>query len=334
MENIKVSVILPVFNGDKYLAEAIESVLGQTHKNFELIIFDDGSTDGSLDLARSYQEKDVRVFVHTRKNKGLVATLNEAILLSRSDYIVRMDADDICYPDRIERQLQWMIDGDFDLVGGSVDVLEGSSIIRTKVYREESDEIKASILIWGRNFCHPAVLARKSLYEKHPYEDFPGIEDFVLWIRLALDKKIKVGNLAASVLKYRMHEEQVTQSGKDKQWHSSNQLKVMQIVIRESNADISEQDVKAFESLVRPKKRYMSLRDRTLAIGLMDKLFQSNKLSQNTMKVLLVIVYLRLKRKSRPKNKRWLLNQLMVRIKFMGGENLVKDEYFERKNSG
>jgi len=334
LNEIKVTVVLPVFNGEKYLEKAIASVLEQTHKNLELIVFNDGSTDQSLVIARGYEEADDRVKVYTRENKGLVATLNEAIALADSDFIVRMDADDICYPARIELQLERMLNEDLDIVGGAVDVLENNLITRTKVYREESDEIKASILMWGRNFCHPAVLVRKSVYEKYPYEEFPGIEDFVLWIRLALDKKIKMGNLTTSVLQYRMHEEQVTQAGKDKYWHVSNQLSVMQEIVGESVAKVSEHNVQAFEALVRPKKRYMSLRDRKLALEFIDKIFQANKLSQSTMKALLAIIYLRFKRKSRPKNKRWMLAQLMVRIKFTGGEKLIETGYFERKNSG
>jgi len=101
VNEIKVSVVLPVFNGEKYLAEAIESVLNQTHKNFELIIFDDGSTDDGLAIARSYQKSDSRIIVYTRENKGLVATLNEAISLVQSNFIVRMDADDIMPPNKL-----------------------------------------------------------------------------------------------------------------------------------------------------------------------------------------------------------------------------------------
>jgi len=334
LAEIKVTVVLPVFNGEMYLAKAIDSVLEQTHENLELIVFNDGSTDQSLAIARGYEKTDSRVYVYTRENKGLVATLNEAIALANSDFIVRMDADDICYPERIEMQLERMLNEDLDIVGGAVDVLENDVITRTKVYREESDEIKASILMWGRNFCHPAVLVRKSLYETYPYEDFTGIEDFALWIRLALDKKVKMGSIGTSVLQYRVHEEQVTQAGKDKQWHSSNQLRVMQKIVTESISEMSGQHVEAFESMVRPKKRYLSLGDRRLALGFIDILNQANRLSNSTMKALLAIIYLRFKRKSRPKNKRWMLNQLKSRIEFIGGEDLIETYYFERKNSG
>lgn len=332
MNEIKVSVVLPVFNGEKYLAEAIESVLNQTHKNFELIIFDDGSTDDGLAIARSYQKSDSRIIVYTRENKGLVATLNEAISLVQSNFIVRMDADDICYPNRIELQLKEMINNDLDLIGGSIDLIENDVITGTLHYLEDSDDIRASILTWGRNFCHPAILAKKSLFEKHPYEDFPGIEDFALWIKLVFDTEIKMGNIAAPVLCYRLHEEQVTQIGKDKQWHLDNQLKIMQKIVCGSVQGITEENVQAFESLIRPKKRFIGRENRLLALEYIDKLFRSETVSRTAIQLLLAKVYLRLKRKNRPKNKRWILAQLMIRLKFLGGEHHLNTDQIKQKN--
>jgi len=323
-------VVLPVFNGEKYLEKAIASVLEQTHKNLELIVFDDGSTDQSLAISRSYEKTDDRVKVYTRENKGLVATLNEAIALADSDFIVRMDADDICYPERIELQLKRMLNNNLDIVGGAIDFLENDLITGKLTYREESDDIKASILTWGRDFCHPAVLVRKSVYKKYPYEEFPGIEDFLLWIRLALDPNLKLGNIEETVIKYRVHEQQVTQTGKDKNWHLDNQLKIMRVAVCGTIREISEDNLNAFEGLIRAKNRYMPLRQRELALGYIDKLFQSEKMPLPVMKFLLVIIYLRLKRKNRPKNKRWMAKELLSRLKFVGAEELMEAYDFKR----
>lgn len=331
MVEIKVTVVLPVFNGEKYLAKAIESVLEQTHKNLELIVFDDGSTDQSLAIARGYEKADSRVYVYTRENKGLVATLNESIELATSDFIVRMDADDICYPARIELQLERMLNEGLDIVGGAIDFLENDLITGRLIYREGSDDIKASILTWGRNFCHPAVLVKKSVYVKYPYEELPGIEDFALWIRLALDENLKLGNVEEAVIKYRVHEEQVTQTGKDKNWHLDNQLKIMRLVVCGTIPGIPEDNLNAFEGLIRPKNRYMPLRQRELALGYIDKLFQSGKVSVPVMRFLLVIIYLRFKRKSRPKNKSWMAKELLSRLNFLGAEGLL-DTYDFKQN--
>jgi len=330
LNEIKVTVVLPVFNGEKYLEKAIGSVLEQTHENLELIVFDDGSTDQSLVIARGYEEADDRVKVYTRANKGLVATLNEAIVLADSDFIVRMDADDICYPERIELQLKRMLNDNLDIVGGAIDFLENDLITGRQIYREEGDDIKASILTWGRNFCHPAVLVRKSVYKKYPYEEFPGIEDFLLWIRLALDPNLKLGNIEEAVIKYRVHEEQVTQTGKDKYWHLENQLEIMRLVVCSTVPEISESNLNAFEGLIRAKSRYMSLGNRELALEYIDKLFQSGKLSLHATRFFLVIIYLRFKRKNRPKNKRWMAKELLSRLKFIGAEELVETYDFNR----
>ena len=91
----KVSIVMPVYNGDKYLVESLESILHQTYRNFELIIINDGSTDNSMAIIESYAKTDENIIIISRENKGLVASLNEGIILAKGDYIARMDADDI-----------------------------------------------------------------------------------------------------------------------------------------------------------------------------------------------------------------------------------------------
>ena len=104
--NILVSVILPVYNAQKYLEEAIESIINQTYTNFEFIIIDDGSGDNSLNIINKYQKQDSRILVITRENKGLVYTLNEGINQAKGKYIARMDADDISLSNRFEKQIE------------------------------------------------------------------------------------------------------------------------------------------------------------------------------------------------------------------------------------
>ena len=99
-----VSVVMSVFNGEKYIRESVESILYQSFSDFEFIIIDDGSTDNTLSILKKYEKKDFRVRLISRENKGLVASLNQAVDLSVGSWIVRMDADDIALKNRIERQ--------------------------------------------------------------------------------------------------------------------------------------------------------------------------------------------------------------------------------------
>ena len=106
MNNPLVSVVLSVYNAEKHIVEAIESILTQSYKNFEFIIIDDGSTDGSLEIIKSYD--DERIILISRENKGLIASLNEGIEQAKGKYIARMDADDISLSSRFEEQVTFM----------------------------------------------------------------------------------------------------------------------------------------------------------------------------------------------------------------------------------
>ena len=105
---MEVSVFIPVHNGEKYLAQAIESVLGQTHRELELVVIDDGSTDGSLAIMERYARADRRVRVFTQENRGVTATANRGLEEARGDWVARLDADDLFLPEKIERQLAFV----------------------------------------------------------------------------------------------------------------------------------------------------------------------------------------------------------------------------------
>jgi len=106
--DVKVSIVMSVYNAQKYLDEAIESILNQTYSNFEFIIINDGSTDKSLEIIENYAKKDSRIIVINRENKGLIYSLNEGIRKANGKYIARMDADDISLPQRLEKQVEFM----------------------------------------------------------------------------------------------------------------------------------------------------------------------------------------------------------------------------------
>ena len=103
-----ISVVMPVYNAEKFLQAAIESILSQTYKDFEFIIAYDASSDKSLDIIKNYQEEDSRIILSMGKKRGLIKSLNDAFKISNGKYIARMDADDISYPSRLENQLDFI----------------------------------------------------------------------------------------------------------------------------------------------------------------------------------------------------------------------------------
>ncbi len=141
-----VSIIMAVFNGEEFIEDSIKSVLKQTFKNFEFIIVDDGSIDNSLKIIKSYQAIDSRIKIITQKNNGLAKSLNVGIKNSKGKYIARIDADDLCYECRLEKQYLFMENNHLvDLIGSSVDVINENGVITSQ--KIQITEFKKSIKI-------------------------------------------------------------------------------------------------------------------------------------------------------------------------------------------
>ncbi len=203
-----ISVVLPVYNGEKYLAEAIESILCQTFRNFEFIIIDDGSSDRTLAIVQEYQGKDSRIRLTSRENKGLVATLNEGINLACGKWIARMDADDIALPHRFERQLQWLEQTGADICGSWVKFF-GTTDKRIEKHPKTDQAIKIELL-FGAPFAHPSVMMKTALVKRLRYDEaWEKAEDYDLWERAAR-AGWQMTNVQEVLLLYRQHATQIT----------------------------------------------------------------------------------------------------------------------------
>ncbi|MDD5349310.1 MAG: glycosyltransferase [Chthoniobacteraceae bacterium] len=203
-----ISVVLPVHNAARYLAQAVESVLAQTFRDFELIAVDDGSTDRSPDLLRRFAQRDPRVRVLSRPNTGIVGALNDGLAAARGRYIARMDGDDVADPARFERQLAYLEAApDCVALGTAVRFTdpEGRPL---KAYRPPAghDAIRAE-LSWGNGgaLVHPTVIFRReALAACGGYrQPFLFIEDLDLYVRLL--RFGRLANLGDILLSYRQH---------------------------------------------------------------------------------------------------------------------------------
>lgn len=204
----KVSVVLPVFNAEKYIDESVDSVLSQTLTDFELIIIDDGSTDGTHTILNSYLKKDKRIRLIARENKGLIATLNEGIDLSRGEWIARMDADDIALPDRLQQQMEVIFNTGADVCGSWVKRF-GTSDNRIVKLPQTDSAIKKEMLFCSP-FAHPTIMMRSSLLKQLRYDEaWNKAEDYDLWER-AIESGCKMTNVPRVLLLYRVHPEQVS----------------------------------------------------------------------------------------------------------------------------
>ena len=207
-----VSIVMSVFNGERFLREAVESILSQTYLDFEFIIVDDGSTDTSSLILAEYKQRDTRVRLCHQENSGAADAWNRGCGLARGKYIARMDADDIALLDRLTRQVFYMEQhDDVGVLGGLVEYTnpDGRSLGMRWPLPTDDAEIRTR-LVHGCAFCHPTVMMRKDLFfSVGGYRRiFADTADYDLWVRMA--HRCKLANLPECVLKYRIHPDQVS----------------------------------------------------------------------------------------------------------------------------
>lgn len=205
-----VTVILPVYNAEMYLKEAISSILNQTYPNFEFIIINDGSTDDSVNIIKSFTDQRI-ILIENDKNIGLTATLNKGLSLANGKYILRMDQDDISLPKRIQIQVSFMENNPEIGICGSARIVirDGKKVVFNNNVKTHG-EIK-SFLLFQNCIAHPTVIMRKSelLDKELMYESYHA-EDYDLWSRAVL--KTKMANITEPLLIYREHPHQMSQT--------------------------------------------------------------------------------------------------------------------------
>jgi hypothetical protein len=207
-----ISVILPVYNAEKYVREAVESVLTQKFSNFELIVINDGSTDGSGAILRELAARDTRIVLVDRPNKGLVSTLNEGMELARAELIARMDADDVALPERLAEQYHRMSEApNLGVLGSFIVLIDAmGQIIRQGDYPISEREV-GEFLETGCPFAHPTVMMRKkAVVAAGGYRRaFSHAEDYDLWLRIH-ELGYALSNIPKPLLKYRVHDTNVS----------------------------------------------------------------------------------------------------------------------------
>lgn len=201
-----VSVIMPAYNASGYIIEAVESILNQSFKRFELIIIDDCSKDKTLQIAKSFSKKDKRIRVYrNKKNLKIAGTLNRGIRLAKAEFVARMDADDVSHPKRLELQYKIISrQKNTSIIGANMEIInESGTKVSKRSYPTTSKELK-KIMFKYSPFAHPVVM-----YKKKAVLDFGGYdekmvpcEDIDLWFKLG--SLHDFASIDKSLLKYRV----------------------------------------------------------------------------------------------------------------------------------
>lgn len=200
-----ISVVMPVFNGERFLAVGIDSVLKQSHRNIELLVIDDGSTDNSANIVHSFNDPRIRLILNG-SNQGVIRTRNRGIREARGECIAFLDCDDIALPERLAIQFNFMRDNPaFILVGSWIALINSYGKYTGEFFRTtNSPEAIPSAMLFDNCFAQSAVLARRETLLKEQYrEEYPCAEDYDLFARLALAGKC--GNIRRVLNLYRDH---------------------------------------------------------------------------------------------------------------------------------
>ena len=244
---MKVSVIMPVYNGAQYLQEAIDSILQQTYRDFEFIIIDDGSTDNSLEIIRMNADLDKRiVLLQNEQNSGICVTLNKGLEVAKGEYIVRMDCDDISELNRLAIQVAFMDSHpEYGLVGSNTKIF-GEEIVNPYVFYFDEDWRMCVVdMIYAACMAHPAVIMRTEILRKYGLyynDEFRAMEDFYMWWQFA--KYSKITNIQQPLLNYRQHAKQVTKKEYDERYMAkvckflNERLEFLHIQLSESQKEL------------------------------------------------------------------------------------------------
>lgn len=247
--NPKITVLMSVYNGEKYLRYAIESILNQTYKDFEFLIINDASTDTSRDIILSYKDPRIRL-IDNNKNIGLTLSLNTGLRLARGKYIARMDADDVSMPERLEEEIKFMeIHRDHAVVGTFVRILnENSEIIRSLERPIEDVKIREFLKI-DNCIAHGSVMIKKEclldvgLYD----ESMLRSQDYDLWLRIS--EKYKLANIPDYLYMWRGHNDNIEAKHRDEQRKFvelakenalERHLYALLLTIKDNNGDIKQ----------------------------------------------------------------------------------------------
>ncbi len=247
MKTPRVTVLMPVYNTAAYLPEAIESILNQTFTDFEFLIIDDASTDGSAAIIESYQDPRIK-FIRKPVNTGYTRSLNMGLEMASGEYIARMDSDDFSLPDRFAKQVTFMdTHPEVGVCGTLVEFIGAKEGIEKK--ETENNRIK-NVLFRTNQFCHPSIFLRTSVLRDNNLYFDPNLEpaeDYAFWVKISRFSDLR--NIPERLVKYRVHPHQVSSRWSKEQSAVFNYVRLEQV--RELGIEYSDEEAELHLALLK-----------------------------------------------------------------------------------
>lgn len=301
MEDKLVSIIMPVFNGEKYLKESIESILNQTYNNFELIIIDDGSNDKTIDIINAFTDNRIRLFKNNR-NMGLVYTRNLGLNICKGDFIAFMDADDIAIKNRLYCQVEFFTENkDIDIVGSyfyTIDLLG-----RTKLVKMPVDPQYIRIFLMFKScLANSTVMIRKDILKKYNlrYVDkYFVTQDYRFWVDSS--KYVRISNIEKPLIYYRCGHENITKKSIENKKKERKKLldETHEIALIQNGFQLDNKQLKIFNKFFSDSLdssiSYLEIVELIECLKNIDKINDSNNIfNSRKFKLVLVDVFLSL----------------------------------------
>lgn len=237
-ESVDISILMSVYNGEEFIEDAVNSVIQQTFESWELLIVDDCSTDRTLDIIKQFDDDRI-IIIKNDEQKGLTANLCKMKQLARGKYIARLDADDLCRSDRLEKQYKFLEDHmDVDLVCSYAEIIgDGKGLIKPPV---DNEDIKARLLFYSP-IVHSSIMMRNSdlFYD----ERFKRSQDYDLWDRMVHSGRV-FGTIPEPLVFFRLHKGQISNTGSESQAYYAN--KVRSRALGRLGIELSEKETEAY----------------------------------------------------------------------------------------
>ncbi len=232
---------MPVYNAERFVGNAIKSILNQTYKNLELIIIEDASTDNSLSQIQAFNDNRIQI-IRNDRNRGIVYSRNKGLCMASGEFIGMFDADDIAYSNKFEEQITFLEQNkDYGMVGSWANFIDEDDQAIKGAWKLNSSPAKIpSIMLFKNYFLQSAVLYRKDCIKSYSFkEGFDILEDYLIWLEII--KKHKAWNLQKPLVHYRIHQNGVTKRKRDEM--IQKEKKVFRLQLQELDIDPTDQDL-------------------------------------------------------------------------------------------
>lgn len=275
----KITVLMPVYNCELYIKEAIDSILNQTYSDFEFLILDDASTDQTVPLIKTYTDSRI-IVIEKPVNTGYTNSLNQGLQLAKGEYIARMDADDISLPERFAKQVSFLdANPEIVLCGSWYSIIGTENVIKVP---EHHNKIKLALLK-GNCMAHPSVMMRKQVLDTfsvvYDVSKEPA-EDYDLWVRLVAIGKLH--NLKEVLLNYRVHQTQVSKKRRQQQIASALATRIQ--IVENLNYSFTQSENDLLNKIIGGSvaiamneiKDFIILKEKMILANAADDFFDSN----------------------------------------------------------